>query len=183
VTRLRDDLLIRAVADTDHDALTEIFNQRSVAAQTLQIPYTTTAERRERFGNRPDLRVLVAEIDGRVVGEGSLMLYTRRRAHVGSIGMSVHEQHQGQGIGGAIIRALLDLADNWYNLRRIELQVYTDNEPGIRLYERHGFVVEGTHRAYAFREGHLVSVYSMARVRDDPPPITPPATRPARDKT
>jgi putative acetyltransferase len=59
----------------------------------------------------------------------------------------------------------MDLADNWLNLRRLELEVYTDNEPAIRLYERFGFEREGTLRQHAFRAGRYVDSYLMARLR------------------
>jgi putative acetyltransferase len=61
---------------------------------------------------------------------------------------------------------VLDLADNWLNLTRIELSVYTDNAAGLALYKKFGFEIEGTHRRYAFRGGRYVDAYSMARVRD-----------------
>lgn len=35
----------------------------------------------------------------------------------------------------------------------------------IALFERHGFVIEGTGRGYAFRQGALSDVYLMARYR------------------
>ena len=60
--------------------------------------------------------------------------------------------------------AALDLADNWLELTRVELTVYTDNAAGIALYEKFGFEKEGTHRRYAFRDGGYVDAYSMARV-------------------
>jgi putative acetyltransferase len=37
------------------------------------------------------------------------------------------------------------------------------------LYRRHGFVVEGTHRAYALRDGAYVDALSMARLHPRPP--------------
>jgi putative acetyltransferase len=64
------------------------------------------------------------------------------------------------------MEAALDLADNWLNLTRVELTVYTDNAAGIALYEKFGFEIEGTHRRYAFRNGEYADAYSMARVRD-----------------
>ena len=88
-----------------------------------------------------------------------------RRAHVGEIGMAVRDDWQGKGVGSARMQAAVDLADRWQNLRRLELQVYTDNEAGIRLYKKFGFVVEGTHVGYAFRDGQYVDAYAMARVR------------------
>ena len=38
---------------------------------------------------------------------------------------------------------------------RIELTVYTDNAAAIALYRKFGFEIEGTHRAYALRDGRL----------------------------
>jgi putative acetyltransferase len=60
---------------------------------------------------------------------------------------------------------MVDLADNWLNVRRIELTVFTDNAAAIHLYEKHGFVIEGTNRQYAFRDGQYADVYTMARLK------------------
>jgi len=79
--------------------------------------------------------------------------------------MGVHDEWQGKGIGTALMRAGVDLADKWLNLTRLELKVYTDNEPAVRLYERFGFVHEGTLQQYAFRDGRYVDAYLMARLR------------------
>lgn len=162
------DVLVREMVAADLDRMTAIYNQRQVAAMTMQIPYTTAAERSARFAVSETQRMLVAEVDGVVVGHAGLTLFARRRAHVGSIGMGVDQAHHGRGVGAALLAALIDLADNWYNLRRLELEVYTDNEPGIRLYRRFGFVIEGAHRAYAYREGAWADAYTMARLRDEP---------------
>jgi putative acetyltransferase len=61
--------------------------------------------------------------------------------------------------------AMVELADNWLDLRRIELTVYVDNPAAVHLYEKFGFVIEGTHRDYAFRSGAYVDAYAMARLR------------------
>jgi L-phenylalanine/L-methionine N-acetyltransferase len=160
-----DQIIVRAYADADVDAITTIYNQRSVALGTLQIPYMTAAERLTRWISSDTYRPLVAEIGGQVVGHGGLAILTRRRSHVGSIGMGVDERFQGRGVGNALMTVLMDLADNWYNLHRIELEVYCDNASAVHLYEKFGFVIEGTHRDYAFRDGQFVDAYSMARVR------------------
>ncbi len=79
--------------------------------------------------------------------------------------MAVRDDWQGKGVGTALMGAALDLADNWLDLTRVELTVYTDNAAGIALYEKFGFEIEGTHRRYAFRNGEYVDAYSMARLR------------------
>jgi putative acetyltransferase len=81
------------------------------------------------------------------------------------VGMTVHDNFQGQGVGTALLAAILDLADNWLGLRRIELHVYTDNAPAIHLYQKFGFEIEGTARHYAFRAGEYADAYAMARLR------------------
>ena len=79
--------------------------------------------------------------------------------------MAVHDDFQGRGIGTALVEAAVDLADNWLNLKRLGLSVFTDNAPAIHLYKNFGFEVEGTLRAHVLREGEYVDTYAMARIR------------------
>ena len=92
------------------------------------------------------------------------------RSHVGPTSptsvMGVHDDFQGRGVGTALMKAALDLADNWLNLKRVELTVFADNARAVYLYEKFGFAVEGTHRAHAFRNGEYVDSYSMARIKE-----------------
>ncbi|HSN21075.1 MAG TPA: GNAT family N-acetyltransferase, partial [Usitatibacter sp.] len=78
------------------------------------------------------------------------------------LGMGVVRDWQGQGVGSRLMTALTDLADNWLNVFRIELAVYTDNERAISLCRKFGFETEGTHRCYALRGGAYVDAYAMA---------------------
>jgi putative acetyltransferase len=100
-----------------------------------------------------------------IVGTAGLERFPGRRQHAGTIGMGVHDGYVGRGIGTRLLRALLDTADNWLNLRRVELTVFADNAPAVALYERHGFAVEGTLRSFAFRDGAFADAYAMARLR------------------
>ena len=158
---------IRARELRDLEAVNEIFNCPGVIAGTLQLPWRSLEARREWFTQpAPDTHSLVAEVDSRVVGLLSLHLEPApRRRHCGSIGMGVHDAFQGRGVGSALMTAMLDLADNWLGLHRIELMVYVDNAPAIRLYEKFGFQVEGTARQFAFRAGAYVDAHHMARLR------------------
>ena len=88
-----------------------------------------------------------------------------RSRHSGSIGMMVHRDYQNQGVGSALMEALLDMADNWLMLVRVELEVFTDNERAIHLYEKYGFEKEGIRRMAAIRQGRYVDDFIMARLR------------------
>ena len=158
---------VRAREPRDIEALHEVMRCPGVVHGTMQLPLRSLEGRREQYNqSRPDMHSLVAEVDGRVVGQLGLFLESAaRRRHVGSVGMAVHDDFQGRGIGSAMMAAALELADNWLNLHRIELEVYTDNPAAIRLYEKFGFVIEGTMRHFAFRNGEYVDAYKMGRVR------------------
>ncbi len=159
---------VRGREPGDIEAITEIFNCPGVVAGTLQLPYQSVESRRERFGQpSPGTYGLVAEVEGRVVGSAGLHVEpAARRSHVGGIGMGVHDDFQGRGVGTALMEAIVDLAFNWLGLRRIELTVYADNAAAVHLYEKFGFAIEGTARRYALRNGDLVDAYHMALLRD-----------------
>lgn len=79
--------------------------------------------------------------------------------------MGVHDDFLGRGIGSALLAELIGAADDWLAIKRLELTVFTDNTPAIRLYEKFGFEMEGTLRAFAFRHGIYADVFAMARIR------------------
>ncbi len=162
-------IIIRALnAEADISAWTSIHNQRAVASGTLRIPFTPDSLWKQRFDANRMERILVAEIDGRVVGGAGFEVYLGRRHHSGTFGMGVDVEFQGQGVGSALMAAIVDLADNWYNLRRLELEVHADNAAGIALYKKFGFEVEGLYRKYSYRNGEFVDALPMARIRPDP---------------
>jgi putative acetyltransferase len=166
----RSKIEVRAAELSDVEALTRLFAHRSAYAQTLQLPLQSTEVWRKRLVTNDDTQItLVATVAGEVVGNLGLTRFTRpRRAHVGEIGMGVRDDWQGQGVGSALLEAALDLADNWLGIRRLELHVHADNDRAIALYRKFGFQPEGTHRAYAIRNGIYVDSLSMARLIEGP---------------
>lgn len=77
-----------------------------------------------------------------------------RLCHVGRISqVVVHQTYRGRGIGIELMRSLIELADSWLNLKRLELLVYTDNDPTIHLYSKFGFISEGILRQNLWLRG------------------------------
>lgn len=161
------DIAIRRAEPSDAEALWKCFASPRVVHSTLQLPYRSVESVRERLTKSEEgVFLLVAVVDGEVVGSISLHAASRPRLrHKGEIGMMVRDDWQGKGVGSAMMQAVIDLADKWLNLTRIELTVYTDNEPAVALYRKFGFEIEGTLRKFAFRDGEFVDAYTMARVR------------------
>jgi class 3 adenylate cyclase len=68
-------------------------------------------------------------------------------------------------LAARLMQAALDLCDGPLQARRVDLSVYTDNHSAISLYQKMGFSIEGRLRCNAFRDGHYVDSFSMARIR------------------
>ena len=161
-------ITVRRAEARDAEALCATFSWPKAMAGTLQLPYPSVDVWRKRLADFPaEDYMFVAEIDGQVVGNCGLHLTSKspRRRHAGSLGMSVRDDWHGKGVGSALLAAAIDVADNWLDYRRLELTVYTDNEAALALYRKFGFEVEGTLREYAYRDGHYVDAYTMARLR------------------
>lgn len=159
---------IRHAVPADYEAVARIFSGPRAVWGTLQTPYPSPELWRRRL-SEPErgLTTLVACVAGEPVG--MLGIHTHpdlpRVRHAGWLGMGVRDDWQGRGIGTALMTAAVDLADRWLGLSRLELDVYPDNEPAVKLYRKFGFEVEGTARKASLREGRLVDVLKMARLK------------------
>ena len=161
---------VRRTELTDYEAVNQIFMGTKVIWGTLQLPFPSAESWKKRLSESPEGTFnLVACAGDEVVGQLGLHTFPNwpRRRHVGQIGMAVRDDWQGKGAGTALMQAVVDLADKWLNLRRLELEVYTDNEPTIWLYKKFGFMIEGTLHQFAFRDGEFVDVYTMGRLKAD----------------
>lgn len=175
-------ITVRRAEVRDAEALCATFGAPRAMAGTLQLPLPSVELWRKRIGDLvPEDYLLVAEVGGEVVGNAGLHASRgARRRHAGNIGMSVRDDWHGKGVGSALMAAIVDIADNWLNYRRLELTVYVDNEAALALYRKFGFTIEGTLREYAYRDGAYVDAYTMARLRSDA--VQRKATRTSRKR-
>ncbi len=171
-------ITIRRAAVKDAAAFARIMGDPAVYPQLMQLPYPDDDMWHTRLAEsaqpgKLDL-LLVAERDGEVVGHAGMhpVGSALRRRHAMMLGISVASACRGQGIGSALMQALCDYADRWGQVLRLELTVYTDNAAAIALYRKFGFEIEGTHRAYALRDGVYVDAHAMARLHPRPPGLT-----------
>ena len=100
--------------------------------------------------------VLVAELDGQVVGHGLVRLIRSRRRRIGRIGLHADERFGDRGISRALLERLLQLADQ-QRLDCLDVEVLANNAPAIQLYETMGFVTE--------RMAQVSQAWVMSRVR------------------
>jgi L-phenylalanine/L-methionine N-acetyltransferase len=161
-------IVVRCAEPSDYEAVCAVYAGANAIWGTLQLPFPSVEQWRKRLAEPGEgLVSLVACLDTEVIGQLGLHTFPHRprRRHVGQLGMAVRDDRQGKGAGTALMQAAVDLADKWLNLDRLELEVFTDNAPAVRLYTKFGFVIEGTLVRFAFRDGRYVDAYAMARLR------------------
>ena len=159
-------ITLRPVRKDDAQAIWLLSLQQGVYETTLTLPSDRLETRMERLASLgPDEHWFVAEVDGAVAGLAGLNVGRGRLRHSGSVFVFVGQSFQGQGIGTRLLTTLLDLADNWLLLRRVELTVLVENERAKRLYERRGFEVEGRRKLSIIADGELKDEWLMARYR------------------
>ena len=162
------DYLIRPVTREDAGALQGLRRTPGVMENMLGVPSWRLDQAQEWLDGlgRDSHEFVAVTAEGRLVGEAGLAVCPQPRLrHVGSVGIMVHPEAQGQGVGSALMETLLDLADNWLMLVRVELEVFSDNRRAIRLYERFGFQAEGVKRVGAVRQGRYADLQLMVRLR------------------
>ncbi|WP_293763991.1 GNAT family N-acetyltransferase [uncultured Aquitalea sp.] len=158
---------IRRIEPADAADMARLSNAPGVVRHTSQLPCHTEAAWRKKLDSLPaDCHSLVAvDEQDHVIANAGLLLNTRPRCrHAATLFLVVHDDWQGQGVGKALLTALLDLADNWLGLKRIELMAQADNARAIGLYERFGFRHEGISRQDILQDGVYVDSVNMARL-------------------
>jgi len=161
---------IRPIRIEDAEGINTLRRMPGVFENILGIPSERIQRNVEYIQSNPsNLHQLVAVVNEgtseKVVGTAGLSVNTNHRLrHSGLIGIMIHKDYQGNGIGRALMEALIDIADNWLMLVRLELTVFTDNVRAIELYEKCGFEKEGVRRCAAIRSGVYTDDFIMSRI-------------------
>lgn len=162
------DIVIRRLEPTDYLAVQKIFVGPKAIWGTSQLPFPSIELWRKKLAEPPPgLFSLVACVGDEIAGTLGIHTFpdNPRRRHVGQLGMAVRDDFQGKGVGSALMKEAVNLADKWINLSRLELEVYCDNSAAVALYKKFGFEVEGRLFKFSFRDGEYVDAFFMARLR------------------
>lgn len=165
------DFSIRPIEIGDGKGINELRRMPGVFENILGIP-SERVKRNEDFilnmdGNQHQFVAVAKDQSGQdiIIGSAGLTVNANHRTrHSGSMGIMVHKDYQNMGVGTALMEAIIDIADNWLVLIRVELTVFEDNERAIHLYEKFGFEKEGLKRLAGIRKGKYENEYLMARI-------------------
>lgn len=162
---------VRAVRKEDLDDVNAMRCMKEVRGCTTGLiseRLSQTEQWINNLSNNDHVLVAEANIDGKKGVVGYVCLNSKngsRFRHVGNLWIMVHPDFQSRGIGRKLMEHILELADNWLNIIRVELTVTTKNEKALKLYQSLGFVIEGTSKYAFFADGDYQDLHIMARYR------------------
>ncbi len=97
--------------------------------------------------------VLIALENEQIIARAELEGYHAARIrHRAKLSISVRKEYWNQGTGTEMLKRLFEQAKKM-KIRIIELEVITDNERGIHLYHKMGFVDIGIYKDYFYVNG------------------------------
>jgi phosphinothricin acetyltransferase len=158
------DVVIRAAERRDAEGIRTVYNHYVNESTALfdMVPRTLDEQVQwidEHSGVHP---ALVAELDGRIVGFGSLSSFRPRPAYSTTVEDSVYllEDHQGRGIGRRLLEELLRLAAA-HGFHSVIARITGRNDASIALHAACGFAIVGTEREVGRKFGQWLDVVEM----------------------
>jgi L-amino acid N-acyltransferase YncA len=158
-------LRIRSAADSDRDAIWNIFHEVVAAGDTYAFDPNMSREDALAYWFRTDTRTYIAENDGRVVG--TYILRPNQPgpgSHVANAAYMVAKDARGLGVGQSMAEHSLAEARR-LGFRAMQFNfVVSTNASAIHLWEQLGFKIVGTlPGAFRHPKAGYVDVYVMFR--------------------
>jgi L-amino acid N-acyltransferase len=162
-----DGIEVRLAVRRDAPGIRAIYNHYVTESTALfdMVPRTLDEQVQwldDHAGGHP---AVVAEVDGEIVGFGSLSRFRSRPAYATTVEDSVYLQasHQGRGIGRRLLEELVRLAA-LHGFHAVIARITGGNDASIRLHARCGFEVVGTEREVGRKFGQWLDVVEMQRM-------------------
>lgn len=144
-------VVIREVILDDASQLVDI--QLSIVKENLYMVSEsnefnlTTAEEQKRIQeniDQPGNVQLVAKVGKDIIGFAVIGNETKKRkAHIGALSIFIQKQWRETGVGGSLMKAILEQVKNNPLIEKVGLAVFANNERAIHLYKKLGFLEEG----------------------------------------
>ena len=164
-----DALFIRRAASEDAAAIAHIYNEAILNTTATFDTEPKTPEDRAEWLKSHDERhpILVAIVNGEVVGWASITLWSDRPAYADTAETSfyVSSGHRGQGIGRKLKEAIIQEAKR-LGYHTLIARITAGSEVSLHLNESTGYVRVGTLKEVGRKFGKLLDVHILQKILD-----------------
>lgn len=147
---------IRSAETVDLDQITRIYNWAVInTTATFDIVEQTLEKRKDWFEHYGGLYpLIVAEIEGRVVGYSSLSKFREKEAYAKTVELSVYvdQEFHGRGIGTLLMEKILNMAEELGH-HAVVSGITAGNEISIKMHEKFGFKFCGCFKEVGYKFG------------------------------
>lgn len=171
------DYFIREATPDDAEALIAFIktladepDNGTTFSSSAEFPYTVEQEReliRQYNESENALWIVAVTPDDTIIGEANFMGGKRAGRRTVILGISVALAWRNRGVGTSMMRFVIDWCRLNPAIHRLELGVFTNNPRAIHVYEKLGFVHEGTRKQAFYKHGRYLDAHIMAIVFDD----------------
>ncbi len=158
---------LRLARPEDAEAIRRIYNvEVEGTTVTFDLVPRSLAEQEAWLEARSGaMVVIVAELDGEVVGFGSLSPYRSRPAYSSTVEDSVYVRadQRGTGVGRALLAGLIDAAET-RGFHSIMARIVGDHTASIALHASLGFEAVGVEREVGRKFGKWLDVMLMQKM-------------------
>jgi phosphinothricin acetyltransferase len=164
-----DTVEIRKAALADLPAITEIYNEAIATTTATFDTQPKTPEERAQWFRSHDQRhpILVAVVEGQVVGWASLSRWSDRPAYDATAETSfyVRSANRGQGIGRRLKAEIIEEARR-QRLHTLLARVAEGSHESLHLNLSLGFMHVGTLKEVGFKFGRFLDVHLLQKILD-----------------
>jgi len=160
-------LLIRDAEIKDLRKINDIYNEAIInTVATFDTEPRSIEEQNVWFENHDDkYPIIVADLDGEIVGWSALSKYSTRCAYsnTSEISLYVKENFRNKGIGKKLIKAIIEKGDS-AGLHVVLARIADGNKHSMYLHESVGFVHVGVLKEVGSKFGKILDVYLMQKI-------------------
>jgi L-amino acid N-acyltransferase YncA len=161
------EVVIRPATVADAAAIAAIYNEGILDRIATFETELRTPEERTRWLTERDPRyvVLVAELDGQVVGWAALSPYSSRACYRGVADHSIYiaRAARGRGVGRRLLGALIAAAER-EGFWKLTSRLFPFNEASLALHRRLGFREVGINEKHAKLDGRWLDTVTIERL-------------------
>lgn len=160
-------IILREIRESDLELLNKLINDPDINKMTVGSSKKVSMKEQIKWfkslKSSADVRFIIANKDDIPLGTCIINQIDNNNKSC-SIGIKLDKSSQGKGIGSEAIQLTIPFIFNRLKMHRIFVEILEYNAASIRLFEKNGFKLEGTHIDAIYKNGKFNNLLTLGLV-------------------